>query len=334
MPCGRETSGIAGRREASVPPGRLTPTLVRGSRPRVDLDAPLPETRHREAGVVLASIRRRACRAGTASTIRTTSRSRTRAAAKRSHARPQRLRPGQRRPGRAISTRPTRSSALLPGSRALLRDKLGASRVLVFDHNVRNATRQGPADPSRHVHNDHTVNSAPRRVRDHLGAEAEELRSAGRHRQRLAAGSRAGAGFAVGAMRRAELYRGDLIANDLVYRPCARRDLVGRVQPGHRWNYFSDMQPDEALLIRVHDSANDGRARLSFHTSFDNPLAPDAPPRESIEVRTLVFFPAWQTDTVLLTGRLARSASGARRRAARQSYIRFGVPADVRRHVR
>jgi hypothetical protein len=50
------------------------------------------------------------------------------------------------------------------------------------------------------------------------------------------------------------------------------------------------MQPDEAVLIRVHDSANDGRARLSFHTSFDNPLAPGAPPRESIEVRCLVFF--------------------------------------------
>jgi hypothetical protein len=51
------------------------------------------------------------------------------------------------------------------------------------------------------------------------------------------------------------------------------------------------MQADEVLLIRVHDSANDGRARLSFHTSFENPLTPDAPPRESIEVRTLVFFP-------------------------------------------
>jgi hypothetical protein len=61
--------------------------------------------------------------------------------------------------------------------------------------------------------------------------------------------------------------------------------------PTHRWYYFSDMQPDEVLFIRVHDGANDGRARLSFHTSFDNPLTPDAPPRESIEVRTLVFFP-------------------------------------------
>ncbi len=52
------------------------------------------------------------------------------------------------------------------------------------------------------------------------------------------------------------------------------------------------MQPDEVALIRVHDGATDGRARLSFHTSFENPLAPSAPPRESIEVRSLVFFPS------------------------------------------
>jgi len=62
-----------------------------------------------------------------------------------------------------------------PEVERLLRDKLGANRVFVFDHNVRNATREGLAVPSRQVHNDHTVNSAPRRVRDHLGADAEEL---------------------------------------------------------------------------------------------------------------------------------------------------------------
>ena len=62
-------------------------------------------------------------------------------------------------------------------------------------------------------------------------------------------------------------------------------------RPDHRWYYFPEMQPDEAVLIRVHDSATDGRARLSFHTSFENPLAVGAPPRESIEVRSLVSFP-------------------------------------------
>jgi len=67
-----------------------------------------------------------------------------------------------------------------PEVERLLRDKLGASRVFVFDHNVRNATREGLARPSRQVHNDHTVNSAPRRVRDHMGG----ARSAGRCRIR------------------------------------------------------------------------------------------------------------------------------------------------------
>jgi hypothetical protein len=83
----------------------------------------------------------------------------------------------------------------------------------------------------------------------------------------------------------------DLIASDLVY-PHVRGE-TSRVEfkPAHRWYYFSEMQPEEVLLIRVHDSANDGRARLSFHTSFENPLTPSAPPRESIEVRALVFFP-------------------------------------------
>ena len=69
-----------------------------------------------------------------------------------------------------------------------------------------------------------------------------------------------------------------------------RQDVEARRVNNQRY-YFSAQQPDEVILIRVHDSANDGRARLSFHTSFDNPLAPaDAPPRESIEVRALVFF--------------------------------------------
>jgi hypothetical protein len=66
-------------------------------------------------------------------------------------------------------------SVYYPEVERLLRDAVGASRVVVFDHNVRNAKRDGFAPPSRRGHNDHTVNSAPRRVRDHLGAEAEEL---------------------------------------------------------------------------------------------------------------------------------------------------------------
>jgi hypothetical protein len=59
----------------------------------------------------------------------------------------------------------------------------------------------------------------------------------------------------------------------------------------HRWYYFSAMGPAEALLLKCFDSIRDGRARFTAHTAFADPTAPpDAPARESIEVRALVFF--------------------------------------------
>ncbi len=179
-----------------------------------------------------------------------------------------------------------------PEVERLLRDRLGASRVFIFDHNVRNAGRPDLAPPSRQVHNDHTVNSAPRRVRDHLGPESDELL---KHRFGVVNVWRPIRGPVLDsplALCDAQSFTDDdLIFSDLVY-PHVRGE-TSRVEykPTHRWYYFSEQQPDEALLIRVHDSANDGRARLSFHTSFENPLTPGAPPRESIEVRALVFFP-------------------------------------------
>jgi hypothetical protein len=52
------------------------------------------------------------------------------------------------------------------------------------------------------------------------------------------------------------------------------------------------MQPDEVVLLKCYDSARDGRARFTAHTAFDDPTTPPgAPHRESIVVRTLVFFP-------------------------------------------
>lgn len=179
-----------------------------------------------------------------------------------------------------------------PEVEQLLCDRLGAARVVVFDHTVRNAGRPGDREPSRRVHNDHTLNSAPRRVRDHLGAEADKLL---KHRFGIVNVWRPIRGPVLDspmALCDAQSFTDDdLIATDLVYPHLRGETSSVAYKPGHRWYYFSEMRPDEAVLIRVHDSAADGRARLSFHTSFDNPLAPAAPPRESIEVRCLVFFP-------------------------------------------
>jgi hypothetical protein len=179
-----------------------------------------------------------------------------------------------------------------PEVERLVKEALGATRVQIFDHTVRNVAREGAREPSRRVHNDHTVTSAPRRVRDHLGPDAPGLlkqRFGIVNVWRPIRGPVADSPLALCDAR--TFSNDDLIASDLVYPHVRGETSSVEYKPGHRWYYFSDQQPDEALLIRVHDSADDGRARLSFHTSFENPLTPNAPPRESIEVRCLVFYP-------------------------------------------
>ena len=61
--------------------------------------------------------------------------------------------------------------------------------------------------------------------------------------------------------------------------------------PAHRWFWFPRQSRDEAIVFKVYDSATDGRARFTPHTSFADPATPPgAPPRQSIEARALAFF--------------------------------------------
>jgi hypothetical protein len=47
----------------------------------------------------------------------------------------------------------------------------------------------------------------------------------------------------------------------------------------------------EAALLKIYDSATDGKARLTAHSAFDDPnTSPNAPPRRSIEVRAILFW--------------------------------------------
>jgi hypothetical protein len=62
--------------------------------------------------------------------------------------------------------------------------------------------------------------------------------------------------------------------------------------PRHRWYYAPRMQPDEVLVFKLFDS-DASRVQWTGHTAFDDPTAtPDAPARESIEIRTISFIPA------------------------------------------
>ena len=188
-----------------------------------------------------------------------------------------------------------------PETENLVKQAIGATRVVVFDHTIRRRTpgvedrTPGiPRQPVTRVHGDYTEISGPQRVRDLMGSEADDLlsrRFAIINVWRPIRGPLFDAPLAL--CDATSLATGDLVPQDLIY-----RDRTGEIygltyNPAHRWYYAPAMQADEALLLKCFDSQIDGRARFMPHTSFADPNAPaDMPPRESIELRTLVFFDA------------------------------------------
>jgi hypothetical protein len=186
-----------------------------------------------------------------------------------------------------------------PECERLMREATGAHRVLAFDHITRNAAMAAVAGsgvkmPAKRVHNDYTATSAPQRVRDLMGADAAELL---RHRFAIINLWRPIRGplleSPLALCDAQTLADANLVSSDLLY-----PDRAGEIQsitysPQQRWYYFPKMTADEIVLIRCFDSGLDGPHRFSAHGAFDDPNSPvAAPPRESIEVRTLVFFPA------------------------------------------
>jgi hypothetical protein len=193
---------------------------------------------------------------------------------------------------------PTEVASLYhPEIQRLVQRATGARRVVVFDTTVRSA--KPPAgttavkEPARRIHNDYTEKSGPQRVRDLLPPdEAEELlrgRFAVINVWRPIRGPVIDAPLAL--CDASSMAPEDFVATDLKYPDRTGEIYSVTFNPHHRWYYFPRMTPDEVVLIKCYDSARDGRARFTAHGAFDDPTAgPDAPPRESIEARTLAFF--------------------------------------------
>jgi hypothetical protein len=172
----------------------------------------------------------------------------------------------------------------------------GAARAIMFDHTIRHgdqAVREAKLlrEPVLYVHNDYTEASAPRRVRELLVEEADALL-----RQRFAIiqvwrplKTIVRNPLAIADAR--SVSPGDLIASERRYPHRVGETYRLRHNAAHEWYQFPAMTPEEAIVFKVYDSATDGRARFTPHTSFDDPATPaDAPPRESIEARMFAFF--------------------------------------------
>ena len=183
-----------------------------------------------------------------------------------------------------------------PEAEALVRQVTGAGRVHIFDHTVRSGDaamqQAGLREPLKQVHNDYTDRSGPQRVRDLLPGEAEQLL---RRRFMIVQVWRPVAERVVSeplaVCDARSVVDTDLIATDRRHPGRVGETYTLSYNPAHRWYYFPDMRRNEAIVFKVYDSAVDGRARFTAHGSFNDPRTPDdAPPRESIELRALVFY--------------------------------------------
>lgn len=183
-----------------------------------------------------------------------------------------------------------------------LKRTVGAKRVLVFDHTIRTKlneakkltqeTNTSQRAPVMLVHCDYTAESGPLRVRQLLKDDAEELLS------------RRVAFFNVWKPIRRVIEERPLAMCDVTssspedffklhlrYRDRNGENYVMRYSPKHKWWYFPKMTPDQVVLLKTYESETDGRARFVGHTAFEDPTSPpDAPVRESIEIRTIAFF--------------------------------------------
>jgi hypothetical protein len=187
-----------------------------------------------------------------------------------------------------------------PEAEHVLKEATGADRVFIFDHTVRQRVagaedrRDKLRQPVARVHVDHTVRSGPQRVRDLLPDEAEELLR-GRvqiiNLWRPIRGPVRDAPLAVADASSVEAQ--DLVPSDLVYPHRTGETYAVTYNAAHRWFYVPAMEPAEVLLLKCYDSLADGRARFAPHSAFSDPTTPpDAPPRESIELRAMVFHRA------------------------------------------
>lgn len=210
----------------------------------------------------------------------------------------------------------------------LLRDRLpGVKKVVIFDHTIRRNQKASPRQPVQQVHVDQTPGAAEVRVRRHLpAAEAEELLQ-GRY-QIINVWRPIGhpaSDFPLAVIDWRSTKPEDFVKVDLLYPKRERGDdgddrgkekyvdaesqhstdgyeVKGEtygVAPSdsHKFFYMKDMTPDEAMFIKCFDSRSQnvggiqGLAGMTPHTAFIDPQSPaDAPGRQSIEVRCLVFY--------------------------------------------
>lgn len=204
---------------------------------------------------------------------------------------------------------------LYPRVEALVREALGCSRVITFDHTVRDTSdsaaplntprheKRVAAGPVSRVHADYSWRSGRERVRQLARspsdtgcaltpAEAEQI-LAGRFaivnvwRNARRDGPVRRWPLALCSSKSVEVV--DCLPYKMVYEDRIGESLSLRPRDSHQWYFFDQMEPTEAVIFKCYDSGEG--TRFVFHAAFEDPeTAVDAPPRTSVEFRTLAVW--------------------------------------------
>merc|ERR1712050_476537 len=191
----------------------------------------------------------------------------------------------------------------------------GAESVLIFDHTIResgntnlNAAAGGSAAPVPRVHCDYTAEGSPRRLKL-LGKQGINSLKRGRVLTEAEVDALANKRYAfINVWRSIDaspVYRMPLAVCDeksvkiedrflyqLFFPDRMGENYSLKFSEDHMWYYYPQQTRDEVLVFKVFDKKEDG-PRFMFHTAFEDPSCPpDAPPRVSMEARTIAFFPA------------------------------------------
>ena len=176
-----------------------------------------------------------------------------------------------------------------PEVERLLKESTGGDRVLLFDHTIRLSKPDAHRAPVNRAHIDQTPKSAKQRVEYHLPEEAGKLLQ--------------------GRYRIINVWRplnGSVETNPLAFADSTTvpdSDMVGiehryphrtgetagvLYNPDHSWHYWSGIDNDERILLQCFDSKSP--MNRVPHSAFVDPrVTAQNKPRESIEVRALVF---------------------------------------------
>ncbi|KAI7202346.1 hypothetical protein D0869_04647 [Hortaea werneckii] len=212
----------------------------------------------------------------------------------------------------------------------MLKQKLpGVKKVVIFDHTIRRRNKDSPRQPVQQVHVDQTPNAAAERVKRHLPADEVKELLQGRYQiiNVWRPIENPASDFPLAVIDWRSTKPSDFIPVDLMYpnradsviddddrgkekRPDpltldstegyeVKGETLGvRANEGHKFYYMKDMSPEEVMLLKCYDSWGDGEpmgkqglAVRTPHTAFIDENTPkDAPGRQSIEVRCLIFY--------------------------------------------